>query len=84
VRLKAPFDQYTSRICCLPREAQLVQPDDGGCTDATALDILLSAIPGKAIVVEGYSGDRQDGSTVYHIKGEKVDWRWHLKNPERD
>lgn len=56
-------------------------PMRGGYTDAAALEILLSALPGRAIVVEGYSGDRQDGSAVYGVHGEKVDWRWLLRNP---
>ena len=55
-------------------------PMRGGYTDAAALETLLSALPGKAIVVEGYSGDRQDGSAVYWVHGEKVDWRWLLRN----
>ena len=54
----------------------------GGYTDATALETLLSALPGKVIVVEGYSGDRQDGSAVYRVQGERVDWRWLLKKPD--
>jgi hypothetical protein len=57
-------------------------PMRGGYTDAAALETLLSALPGRAIVVEGYSGDRQDGSVVYNVHGEKVDWQWLLKNPD--
>jgi hypothetical protein len=57
-------------------------PMRGGYTDAAALETLLSALPGRAIVVEGYSGDRQDGSVIYRVHGEKVDWQWLLKNPD--
>ncbi len=56
-------------------------PLKGGYTDAKSLDLLLSALPGRKIVVEGFSIDRQDGSIVYNFAGAKVDWRWLLKNP---
>lgn len=59
-------------------------PLRGGYTDAAALEVLLSALPGKAIVVEGYSNDRQDGSTEYRFGGEKVNWVWLLNHPELD
>jgi hypothetical protein len=59
-------------------------PLRGGFTDAEALETLLAALPGRAIVVEGYSNDRQDGSTEYRVGGEKVNWRWLLRHPELD
>lgn len=59
-------------------------PLKGNYTDAKALDLLLSALPGKKIIIEGYSIDRQDGSEVYRSNGVKVDWKWLLKNPELD
>jgi hypothetical protein len=59
-------------------------PLKGGYTDAKSLDLLLSALPGRKIVVEGYSIDRQDGSIVYNFKGTKVDWSWLLKSPDSD
>jgi hypothetical protein len=59
-------------------------PLRGGYTDAAALDTLLSALPGKAIIVEGYSNDRQDDSTTYRAGTEKIDWMWLMKHPELD
>jgi hypothetical protein len=59
-------------------------PLRGGYTDAEALETILSALPGKAVVVEGYSNDRQDGSTTYRAGGEKIDWVWLMKHPELD
>jgi uncharacterized protein (DUF362 family) len=59
-------------------------PLRGGYTDANALETILSALPGKAIIVEGYSNDRQDGSTTYRAGDEKIDWMWLIKHPDLD
>ncbi len=57
-------------------------PLKGGFTDAATLETLLAILPGKPIIIEGYSIDRQNGQAVYRVKGEKVDWRWLLRNPD--
>jgi hypothetical protein len=59
-------------------------PLRGGYTDAKALETILSTLPGKAVVVEGYSNDRQDGSTTYRAEDEKIDWVWLMKHPDLD
>jgi len=42
----------------------------------------MDALDGRVVVVEGYSGDRHDGSMRLSSGGEKVDWRWLLKHPD--
>jgi hypothetical protein len=57
-------------------------PHPANFTDANALGILLDALDGHVVVVEGYSGDRHDGSLRLSSGGEKVDWRWLLRHPD--
>ncbi len=57
-------------------------PHSANFTDAHALGLLLDAVDARFIVVEGHSLDRQDGSLTYTVDGEKVDWRWIMRNPD--
>jgi uncharacterized protein (DUF362 family) len=57
-------------------------PHPANFTGAEALGILMDALDGRVVVVEGYSGDRHDGSMRLSSGGEKVDWRWLLKHPD--
>lgn len=53
-------------------------PHPGNFTEAKALDAVLSALPQKAckLVVEGYSGERNDGSRQINFTDQKKDWAW--------
>jgi hypothetical protein len=57
-------------------------PHPANFTDAEALGILMDALDGHVVVVEGYSGDRHDGLMRLSSGGEKVDWRWLLRHPD--
>jgi len=57
-------------------------PHPANFTDSSALDLLLSTIPGKAIVVEGYSWDRHDGSMSFTVRGTRVTWQWIVRHPD--
>ena len=56
-------------------------PHPGNYTEADALSMVMDALDAKVVVVEGYSLDRQDGSTSFTVEGEKVDWGWLTRNP---
>jgi hypothetical protein len=53
-------------------------PHPGTFTEAEVLDAVLSALPRQAhkVVVEGYSGERNDGSRRIDLKDQKKDWAW--------
>ena len=51
-------------------------------TDARALGLPLGAQDGKAIVVEGYTLEKQDGSMKFTVDGSDVGWRWVMENPD--
>lgn len=57
-------------------------PHEFNFTDADALGMLLEALDGRVIVIEGYSMDRQDGCMSFTLEGERVDWRWLLCHPD--
>ncbi len=57
-------------------------PHIANFTDASALDLLLGALPGRAIVVEGYSWDRHDGSMSFSVGGTRVNWPWIVRHPD--
>jgi uncharacterized protein (DUF362 family) len=57
-------------------------PHPANFVDAHALGLLLGALDGKAIVIEGYTLEKHDGSMKFNVDGEKVDWRWVMENPD--
>jgi uncharacterized protein (DUF362 family) len=72
---------------CLEAEAVIVKPNwyslhPGNFTDAETLRILLEALDTRAVVIEGYTLERHDGSMAFEVEGEEVDWRWILRHPD--
>jgi len=68
-------------------EAVIVKPSwysthFGNFTDAETLRVLLEALEGRAVIVESYTLDRQDGSMKFTVQGKTVDWNWILKHPD--
>lgn len=51
-------------------------PHYGNYTEAAVLDLVLGALPGRKIVVEGYSGARNDGSREITPKNAREHWAW--------
>ena len=68
-------------------EVYLIKPNwyspyPAGFTGSKAIGMLIDALPGPSIVIEGHSLDRQNGTKQYSVLGKKVDWKWLLKNPD--
>jgi len=86
-RVKTGSDLRKSLQMRLPEsEVLLIKPNwysphPSNFTDADALRMVMEAVDAKVIVVEGYSLDRQDGSMILKVEGEKVDWGWLMRNP---
>jgi uncharacterized protein (DUF362 family) len=57
-------------------------PHPSNFIDAHALGILLGALDGKVIVIEGYTLEKQDGSMKFNVDGSEVNWRWIMENPD--
>ena len=57
-------------------------PHPANFTDAHALGLLLEALDGEIIVIEGYTLEKQDGSMKFTVDGEGVDWKWVMENPD--
>jgi uncharacterized protein (DUF362 family) len=57
-------------------------PHPANFTDTHALGLLLEALDGKTVVIEGYTMEKHDGSMKFTVDGEEVDWRWVMKNPD--
>ena len=51
-------------------------PHPANYTDAHA----LGALDGKAIVIEGYTLEKHDGSMKFAVDGSEVDWKWVMEN----
>jgi hypothetical protein len=56
----------------------------GTFTDAVALDMLLSALPGKAIVLEGHSSGRNTGGADFDWETEARENRLWIREQEAD
>jgi uncharacterized protein (DUF362 family) len=56
-------------------------PNPANFVDAHALGLLLGALDGKAIVIEGYTLEKHDGSMKFTVDGSEVNWRWVMENP---
>jgi len=57
-------------------------PNPANFVDAHALGLLLGALDGKAIVVEGYTLEKHDGSMKFTVEGSAVNWKWVMENPD--
>ncbi len=57
-------------------------PHPASFTDAHALGLLLEALDGKFIVIEGYTLEKHDGSMKFTVDGSEVNWRWVMENPD--
>jgi uncharacterized protein (DUF362 family) len=57
-------------------------PHPANFTDAHALGLLLEALDGKVIVIEGYTLEKHDGSVKFTVDGSEVDWKWIMENPD--
>ncbi len=57
-------------------------PHPANFTDAHALGLLLEALDGKVIVIEGYTLEKHDGSMKFTVDGSEVDWKWIMENPD--
>jgi hypothetical protein len=57
-------------------------PHPANFTDAHALGLLIEALDGKIIVIEGYTLEKHDGSMKFTVDGSEVDWRWVMENPD--
>ncbi|MEW6233357.1 MAG: DUF362 domain-containing protein, partial [Chloroflexota bacterium] len=51
-------------------------PHYGNYTEAAVLDLVLGALPGRKMVVEGYSGARNDGSREITPENAREHWAW--------
>ena len=57
-------------------------PHPANFTDAHALGLLLGALDGKIIVIEGYTLEKHDGSMKFTVDGNEVNWKWVMENPD--
>jgi uncharacterized protein (DUF362 family) len=57
-------------------------PHPANFTDSHALGLLLDSLDGRAVVIEGYTLEKQDGSMKFTVDGNEVDWRWIMENPD--
>lgn len=48
----------------------------GNYTEASVLDQVLAALPGRAVVVESYTGMRNDGSRRITARNGRSHWQW--------
>jgi len=73
--LLAPLNIKSETIIVKPA---WFSPHPGTFTEAEVLEAVLSALPKEAskLVVEGYSGERNDGSRQIDPSDQKKDWAW--------
>jgi uncharacterized protein (DUF362 family) len=57
-------------------------PHPANFTDAETLRMLLEALDARIVVTESYTTERQDGTMIFTVNGEQVDWRWIMKHPD--